>query len=92
MSLPLFLRLHIKEKDQKNIRLWLPLFLIWILILPLLLLLLPFVLVAALLTWHRGTGKVLLAAIPMFIAMLWAMPGLHIRVDKPDNTVFLHIT
>jgi hypothetical protein len=91
MSLPLFLVLHKQEKDQKRIRLWLPLFLVWILILPLLLLLLPFVLLFAFMTWHRGTGRALLLSIPMLIAVVWALPGLHIQVDKPDDTIFIHI-
>lgn len=91
MSLPLFLVLHKQEKNKKRIRLWLPLFLIWILILPLLLLLLPFVLLFSLLTWHKSTGRALLLSIPMFVAIIWALPGLHIQVNKSDDTLYMHI-
>jgi hypothetical protein len=91
MRIPLWMRIRIKESDRKNIRLSIPLFLVWLLLLPLLLLALPFVLIAALLTWHRGHGRMILAAVPLLITVIGHLPGLHIEVDNPENQTLITI-
>ena len=91
MRIPLWMRIRIKESDRKNIRLFIPLFLVWLLLIPLLILALPFVLIAALVTWPRGHGRMILASIPLLIAVLGHLSGLHIEVDNPENQTFISI-
>ncbi len=47
--IPLLLRIRIRKKNHKGVNLWLPLFLIWPIILPLFASLAPLILLAALL-------------------------------------------
>jgi hypothetical protein len=67
----------------------LPVFLVWILLFTLMLALLPFVLVAALLTWPGGHGKWLLLTYPMLISLLFHLSGLHIEVERPDENILI---
>lgn len=45
MMLPLWLQLKIEQKDERNMNLHLPLFLLWLILLPFALLALPFLLI-----------------------------------------------
>lgn len=91
MSLPMLLRLRVQESGKKSVRLFLPLFLMWLLLLPFLLLAAPIALIAAALTWRSGRGRMLLVSIPLLISVIWNLSGLHIQVEKPDNQVLLWI-
>jgi hypothetical protein len=91
MSLPLMMRLRVQEPGKKNVRLFLPLFLVWLLLFPLLLLAAPLVLLVAALTWKSGRGRALLASIPLLIAVVWNLSGLHIQVEKPDSRFWIWI-
>jgi hypothetical protein len=91
MRIPLWMRIRIKGSDQRNIRLLIPLFLVWLLLIPLLILALPFVLIAAAVTWPRGHGRMILAAIPLLIVVIGHLSGLHIEVDNPENQTFIAI-
>jgi hypothetical protein len=85
----MIMRLYIVEKDKKKIRLYLPLFLAWILMLPFVILLTPFVLLTALILWPSGYGKTILRAGPALINVLSALSDLHIHVEKPDSKVLI---
>ena len=61
--IPMLMRIHIVEENKKKARLILPLFIVWLLLLPFIIILTPFVLLAALLTWPSGRGKVILTAL-----------------------------
>lgn len=91
MSLPVWMKLQIKKGQQKSRNIYLPLILLWIILLPLLLLALPFVLIGALLTWNQGQGKILLAMIPMLPALLFALPGLYVLIEKKNEKILLYI-
>jgi len=91
MSLPIWMKLQIKKDRQKSRNIYLPLILVWIILLPLLLLALPFVLIGALLTWNQGWGKILLAMIPMLPTLLFALPGLYILIEKRNEKILLYV-
>ena len=55
----------------------------------LMLLLLPFILPAALVTWRRGTGRILLLAYPLVWTVLWNLSGLHIETNSSGNDVLV---
>lgn len=89
MGIPMLLKIHIVENNQKKVKLIIPLILVWILILPFLVLATPFLLIAALITWPQGYGKAIIALFPMFFSVMGALPGLHIQVDSPENKTLL---
>ncbi|HPP73573.1 MAG TPA: hypothetical protein PLU88_00400 [Armatimonadota bacterium] len=83
---PSILRIRIKEQDSKGLGLCLPLFLIWPIILAIGILLAPVVLLAAFITWPKGTGKRLLLAGPYLFNVFCRVRGLRVKVkDKEDN-------
>ncbi|HEX4079634.1 MAG TPA: hypothetical protein VHX61_12270 [Rhizomicrobium sp.] len=73
-------------KGRWNFRLWLPLFLVWLLLLPFAPLLLPFLLIAALFiradAW-RGIGAV--------FSVLCATRGTQVEVATRGHSLLLHI-
>ena len=88
MVVPMIMRIHIVEANKKKVGLILPLFLIWLLLLPLVILLTPFVLLAALISWPSGYGKTLLRAGPAIYAVVAALSDLHIDVEgKAEKTL-----
>jgi hypothetical protein len=86
--IPMLMRLKV-SRNPKARGLLLPVFLVWILLFALMLVLLPFVLVAALITWPSGQGKWLLLTYPMLISVLFHLSGLHIEVEGRDENVLI---
>ncbi len=86
--IPIFMRLKIGRKPDKY-GLLLPIFLVWILLFTLMIILLPFVLVAALLTWRSGQGKLLLLIYPLLISLLFQLSGLHIEIGRSEQSVLI---
>ncbi len=91
MRIPMIMRIRIKEAEGKRFRLFIPLFLVWLLLFPLLLLAAPFILIAAAVTWKRGYGRILLGIYPLLIAVIGTLSGLHIQVESPDNQTLISI-
>jgi hypothetical protein len=87
----MIMRIRVKEAEDKHFRLFIPLFLVWLLLLPLLLLAAPFILIAAVVTWKQGYGRMLLGIFPMLISVIGALSGLHIQVESPENQTFISI-
>jgi hypothetical protein len=85
--LPLLLIVHIlPNANHRGIRLWVPVFLVWILLLPFLLVLLPvFFIVCAVI--DIDPFKTLGA----FFAVLISLNGTHVEVESPDASVFIHV-
>jgi len=77
---PLLMRLHIRD-DQHHINLWLPLFLVWLLLAVILLALLPLLLIAALVLLIVGFGRLILLA-PAVYRCLCALHGLRVDVNQ----------
>ena len=83
------MRIHVVEGNRKKVRLILPLFLVWILLLPFVILLTPFVLLAALIAWPSGYGKTILGAGPALYSVISALSSLHIEVEGKDNKTLI---
>ena len=84
--IPLVMVLHVRKRNGYFVRLWLPLFLLWLLVLPLLILLLPFYLV-----FCAVAGVNPLRWVAAFWGLLSATAGTHVEVDTPYSCVFMHI-
>jgi len=91
MRIPLIMRIRVIEAGGRHLRLFIPLFLIWLLLLPFLLLAAPFILIAAAVTWRQGTGRMLLGIFPLLISVIGTLSGLHIQVESPDNQTLISI-
>ena len=63
--MPMLMRLKVRPRDKKGVSLWLPVILAWILLWALMILIFPLMLLAALVTWRRGPGIMLLFIYPM---------------------------
>ncbi len=87
--IPLLMRIHIVEEGKKKVRLILPLFIVWLLLLPLLLLLTPLVLLAALVFWPSGNGRTILRAGPVLLSMISALSNLHIDVEGKGHKTLI---
>ncbi len=85
--IPMIMKIHIEERGKKGIRLWLPMFLIWILLAVVLVVLSPIFLLAGIVAWFRGYGKVFLFAFPMLFSVLWAMAGLRIDIEDEGKKI-----
>lgn len=87
--IPLLMRIHIVERKKKKVRLILPLFLVWLLLVPFVILLTPFVLLAALILWPSGYGRNLLGAGPALLSVVCALSNLHVQVEDKDSKTLI---
>jgi hypothetical protein len=85
---PSIMRIHIGE-TEKGFRLWLPIFLLWPIVLLAAVLLAPFVLVGAILLWPKGWGRPLLLAGPLLLGLVFALRGLKIDVVDGSQRVYI---
>ncbi len=84
--IPLWISLRVRSDKRTNIRLGLPLFLLWLLLLPLLVLLAPFALVACLVMRFNPLRHVAAGW-----SVLSAMRGTRVDVEAPGALVFIHV-
>ncbi len=84
---PLSATLHVRPVGwRRGVRLWLPLFLVWLILLPLLILLLPFLLVGALIF-----GINLWRSLKSLNAVLAASHGTEVTVDNRATKFFIRL-
>lgn len=81
---PSLLRIRVIEKGKRKVNLWIPLFLIWPLVIALMVVLAPVALVVCL-VWPKGRQVVM--AGPRLLALAWAIRGLRVRVKDEANRV-----
>jgi len=86
---PSIARMQIIDEGQRRINLWLPLLLIWPVLLALGIVLAPLVLIAALATWPRY-GRLLLFGGPQLFGVLCAMRGLQVQVKDGSHRVNIY--
>lgn len=85
---PSVLRLRIHSR-RRHFGLWLPLFLIWPLLVVLFLLLSPLVLAVAIILWRTNWGKLLLLGGPRLFFLFCALRGLKADVKNCSEQVFV---
>lgn len=87
MRPPVFAVLRIRPTGKgRKINLWLPLFLIWILLLPLVLILLPFAIVAM-----TAKGIRPFHTLGALLRVLGSTAGTSVEVDRPGQLVHIHV-
>jgi hypothetical protein len=85
---PLLMRLRVFNK-RSRISLWIPLFLIWPIVLAIAIVLAPLVLIIALITWPIGWGKPFLLAGPTIGRCVCALHGLEVDVKEGDQSFLI---
>ncbi|MDQ1292929.1 MAG: hypothetical protein QG608_810 [Actinomycetota bacterium] len=84
--IPVLLILRIRSEGGRTVRLWLPLILLWVLLLPIAL---PVLIVLCLIALARG-GNPLRVPVAGW-QILRGLRGLVIDIDEPDSTIYLKI-
>ncbi len=87
--LPLILKINIKEKDNKGFRLWLPLFLIWLILLPFAIVGWVLLIVIGILATPLGHGRKFIFGPIALMRVLFSLRGLKVDVDSADDRVFV---
>jgi len=83
--LPIMMHLRVRQAGRRGFGFFFPIIIIWIILAALLLVLLPFMLLAAILTWRRGPGRFLVLLYPMLASILWNLSGLHVETKDAEN-------
>jgi hypothetical protein len=84
--IPLFAVIGFRTSRQRTFRLWLPLFLVWLLLLPAVLVLFPFFLVGCLILDLNA-----FKAIAAGWNLMAGLRGTHVEVNDPKNYILLRI-
>ena len=84
---PMLAIIHIlPRRAHRGLRLWVPLFLVWLLLLPFILVLLPLYFVVCAVA-DIAPFKTLGA----IFAVLGSLGGTHVEVESPTASVFIHV-
>ena len=87
---PSILRVRVRNQ-QHHFSLWLPLFLLWPVLMVLALLLLPLLLIAAVILSYKGWGIPLLMAGPVIFGLLCAMRGLKVDIGEEPEKFYISL-
>jgi hypothetical protein len=90
IMLPLTISLRIKNPEGRGFRLWLPLFLIWPLVLILVLAFTPLVLLISLILWPFGKGRAPLMFAPVILYVLCNLRGMRVDISGEEQ-VYVNI-
>ncbi len=89
--IPLILKLRIKDKNQRRFGIWLPLFLLWLIILPLLAIPAPLIFLVALILWPSKYGRLVLYSYFAIFTIIWNLSGVNLDIQSKDNIVYLDL-
>jgi hypothetical protein len=84
--LPSVVRMQVAAPGRNAVRVAIPLFLVWLLLLPVVLVLLPLIFVVAALADFN-----ILPALRALWILMTSLGGTHVEVDAPDARVFFHV-
>jgi hypothetical protein len=83
---------HLRLPQKRGgVNLWIPVFLVYPLLLVIALLLAPFVLILSLLTWPSGRGKPLLLSGPVICRLLWNTRGLKVDIEQKSGNMLISV-
>jgi hypothetical protein len=91
--IPLWMKIKVRNGAHFGIRLWLPLFLIWPIVLALLLVLLPLLIIAELVLWLARVRISVFRTLWMCGGVVCAMRGLSVKVNsvKENDVVDIYV-
>jgi len=91
MMLPNIIRIKVRSKESRGINLYIPMILIYLLLLPLLVLFIPLWLLVSLFTAGTPKGYMIVKIVPAFYKLLCATRGTEVNVLDKDSEVILKI-
>lgn len=83
--IPMLMKMRVPRKNGKWFTFYLPIFLVWILLLLLFVLIFPVLLIAGLLTFILGFGWIVLRVIPLLVNIFWNLHGLEIEIQSSSE-------
>jgi len=89
--IPLTAKIIVKNKNKTVFWLWLPFFLIWIIILPLLAVIAPIIFITALLLLKSGRGKMIASAYFTVFALIGSLSGLKLDIESKENIIYINL-
>lgn len=91
MMLPLYIRLRVRDEESRGLNLYLPMVLLYILLLPVILLFLVLWLLFCLFTAGTARGKAAFKLVPALYVLFCAARGTEIEVTDKDSEIILKI-
>ena len=85
------MRVRRVKAGRKRLSLWLPLILIWPIVLALGIVLFPIVAIVALALWPTGAGKPILVLGPRLFGLFCRLRGLHVEIETKDESVLIRL-
>ena len=82
---PMLVKLHMGQRGR-GFRLWLPLFLLWLIVLPFAIVTLPVIAIVLLLL-----GRNPLRIFAAYWSVLSAVSGSHFEAESPRGFIFMHV-
>ena len=89
--IPVYMNINVVSNNEKNIKLFFPLIILWVILFALLIILAPIVLVLSGILWRKRLGKALLLAYPMTFSVINSFSGLIVHVEKRDKRILINI-
>ena len=83
--IPLIFKMRIERTNEKPFRLFIPLFLVWLVFIPLLIALSPLILLCALILRKSGLRKLFLYFYPILFSSLCTLSGLSAEFEKGEK-------
>jgi hypothetical protein len=85
--IPVLFRIRVEREDRRPFRLWLPLFIVWLVLIPLIIALSPFVLLAVAAMRGRWYKMLFLSLYPILFSCLWALSGLSMQLENRKSKI-----
>ena len=87
--IPMWIKMKFPRKEGKPLTLYLPIFLVWILLLTLFILILPIWLFVTLMAYVLGFGWTGLVLIALIANTLWHLQGLEVDVESKKEMIYM---
>ena len=86
--IPMILKIRIPRKQSGFINLYLPLFILWILLFPFFLVFSLIIGLIGFFSWCIGKGNTIIHSLPIIFAILWNLQGLEIDVQDKETQIY----
>ena len=89
--IPLIFKMRIERTNEKPFRLFIPLFLVWLVVIPLLIALSPLIMLCALILRKSELRKLFLYFYQILFSSLSSLSGLSVEFKKGENKFLLKL-
>jgi Na+/proline symporter len=89
--IPVYMNIKVVNNNEKKIKIFFPLIVLWVILFALLIILAPLVLILSVILWRKRLGKNLLLAYPMAFSVINSFSGLVVNVQRSDKRILINI-